>query len=178
MTRTATLFLALALACGGGDTDNETDTAETTSGDESAETSDPATSDPIEPGAAGEVWVLMPFTLTDSGGQSVSMDATGLVTVPDADREATIQLHPDGRVEVDGNVVLTMAPDGTLADDGGEAIAQIAEDGTTTVAGRTVSFGPDGMLQGGNPDGPSMTLTPADTPAKRAAMTVLLMLTL
>ena len=61
-------MLALLLACGGGDSETHTD--ENTVGNEAPTTTEPAA-----------VLVIAPFTMTDSGGQSVSMRADGQLSM-------------------------------------------------------------------------------------------------
>lgn len=157
-------ILVLALACNGGG-EEETQTVDTTTGDETT----------VE--VSSDVLVIAPFTLTDSGGQAISMTAEGQLTMEERDRPGPL-LEPNGTITMDGDLLATIAADGTLTASTGEEIAVIAEDGSTSVNGYDVSWGADGMLMGGNPEGPSVTLSPADSPAKRAATAIVLMMTM
>ena len=159
-------ILALALACNGGDETETVETTETTTGDETTT---------VE--VSTDVLVIAPFTLTDSGGQAVSMTAEGQLTMEERDRPGPL-FEANGTITMDGDPLATISADGTLTASTGEQIAVIAEDGSTSVNGFDVSWGPDGVLMGGNPDGPSVTLSPADSPAKRAATAVVLMMTM
>lgn len=158
-------LLALVLACNGGNDEAPTTDTTTTTG---AETTTEVSTD---------VLVIAPFTLTDSGGQAISMTADGHLTMEERDRPGPL-FEPDGTITMDGDPIATIAADGTLTASTGEQIAIIAEDGSTHVNEYDISWGADGTLMGGNPDGPGVTLSPADSPAKRAATAVVLMMTM
>lgn len=158
--------LVLALACGGGDDSETVDPIdETTTGDETTTE------------VSSDVLVIAPFTLTDSGGQSISMTAEGQLTMEERDRPGPL-FESNGNITMDGDPLGTITADGTFTASTGEHIAVIAQDGSTTVGEYSISWSADGTLAGGNPDGPGMTLSPADSPAKRAATAVLLMMTM
>ncbi len=165
--KSTTLLLALALACGGDDESQTTTTTETTTGEETTTTTT----------VAQDVLVIAPFTLTDSGGQSISMGADGRLTMQDETRSGPL-LQADGTITMDGDPLATVSADGTLTASTGETIAVIAEDGSTSINGFNIYWGEDGTLVGGNPDGPGLSIDPADSPAKRAATAVMLMMTM
>jgi hypothetical protein len=116
--------------------------------------------------------------LTDSGEQALTVDAEGRLTIESEDAIPSPQFMPSGEVIVDGETIGRMSPDGVFRIADGEELASIGVDGVTTVGELNLSFGPDGVVVGVNPNGPGVTLAPADSPAKRLAMTVLLMMTL
>ncbi len=171
MNRLVTCAL-LALACGGQTTSAE---PVTTSGSETPNSSE---SEPTPEPERADVFVMAPFTMTDSGGTSISMSADGVVTIPGQPEARGPRFFTNGDIQADGEVIATVLPDGTFRAQNGSVIGVIAEDGSVTIGEHSLSFGPDGGLIGGNPDGPTMTLSPADTPAKRQAMALLILLTI
>ena len=157
--------LVLALACGGGSDDTTVEPIADTHGDETATE------------VARDTLVIAPFSLTDSGGQTIAMTAGGQLTMEDQERPGPL-FEANGNITMDGDPIASISADGTLTTSAGEQIAVIAADGSTTVGEYSVSWAADGTLTGGNPDGPTVTLSPADSPAKRAATAVVLMMTL
>ena len=172
MLKNESLIFAFILGACGGST-----------GPEPVAENDPATTGGEADPAAGSrsegvtPWVIAPLTMTDSGGQAMRIDAEGILSV-DGNDGPTVQFHSNGDITVDGERVGQMALDGVLRLADGTVVATIGPDGVTEVDGRAVSWGPDGTLVGGNPSGPGITLAPADSPAKRLAMTALLMMTM
>lgn len=165
MKQTLVANLLLTLACGGNETPPEA--AEETAGAETlAEVAEAAT----------DAWVIAPFTLTDSGGQVIGVDAEGQLRVEGTEGELP-RFMRNGDVVADGETIIRMR-DGVLRTPAGDELATIGVDGSATVGDAQVGFGPGGEVLGGNTDGPGVTLAPADSPAKRLAMTVLLMMTL
>lgn len=117
--------------------------------------------------------MLAELTMTDTGGQTLALHADGSVEL---DGGTNISIDPDGRVTADGEVIAVLEGNNVVAN--GQTVATISEDGTGQIGDRRVSFDETGALVGGNPDGPGMTLSPADTPARRAAMLLLIVITL
>jgi hypothetical protein len=155
------LALAFALACGGNSAAPEGDVADSTSG---AETAAPA-----------NVFVLAPLTLTDSRGAMIRVDATGRLSMDGQDGPSPV-FAANGDISVDGETVATLSSDGVLRTAAGQEMAVIGLDGSAAVGSLTLHFGADGTLMGGNPDGPGITLAPTDSPAKRLAMSVIIMM--
>ncbi len=167
MNKLLSLSLLFALACGGS-------TVEPVSAvDEATSETDLSTVEIVDVNVGP--WVVAAFSLTDQTGSQVTVDADGALQVSGQSGEQSPQFFADGRVEVGGELVAMMSSDGTLRRANGAVIATVGEDGSTTVGDQSLSFAQDGSLVGGNPDQP-MTLSPADSPAKRLAMSALLLM--
>lgn len=123
--------------------------------------------------AETSVMVLAPLTLHIDESR-VDIDAAGRMTVQQ--EGVHIEFRSSGEIFVDGERVASVSADGTYRTAQGMVIGQIAEDGSMTFNERSFSFGPDGVLLGTNGH-PVVTLSPTDTPAKRLAMSAVILLT-
>ena len=161
MNKQLALALAFALACGANSAPVEEVANDTTSGDEAA--------------GPDSVFVLAPLTLTDSRGAVVRVDAMGRLSM-DGQEGSSPVFSANGEISVDGQLVASVSMDGVLRTAAGQEMAVIALDGSAAIGGITLSFSADGTLMGGSPDGPRVTLAPTDSPAKRLAMSVIIMM--
>lgn len=117
-------------------------------------------------------FVIAPFTLSDGNG-AFTMSADGQLSVTDVGTPLP-KFSEDGTITLSGERIGTMSPDGTLRM-AGNVVAVIAEDGGVTVAETRLSFAADGTINGAQGE-PALVLAPADSEAKRLAMTVLLLM--
>ena len=111
---------------------------------------------------------LADFQLVDELGRPMNVSGQGEVTLPNGTwgRIATDGVVTDSEGEKRG-----WLHGGRVFDAGGQACAELDPDGIATVDGVELRFDENGDLVGGNL---RIKLTPADSPARRAAMLVTL----
>lgn len=123
-------------------------------------------------------FVVAPFTLLLDQG-TARVDADGRLTM-DGVPEVQVEFRPNGDIMSEGERIASVSADGTYRNSAGTIVTQISEDGSMTFQDHAFSFGPDGVLRGpgdlGRDGGPGATLSPADSPAKRVAMSVIILL--
>lgn len=170
MKAALTLALSFALACGGSE-DSTAPTADTTSGAETPEGASESA------GLAGVLspLVLAPITLTDGRGAAVRVDANGQLSMDGQEGPAPI-FHSSGDITMQGQTLATISSEGVLRTAAGQVVAVIGPDGAADIGGLNLTFAADGTLAGANAEGPGITLAPADSPAKRLAMSVIILM--
>lgn len=169
MKAALTLALSFALACGSSE-DSTAPVADTTSGAEATDTSGTA-------GLSGLLspLVVAPITLTDAQGAAVRVDANGQLSMDGQDGPAPV-FSTSGEITMQGQTLATISSEGVLRTSAGQVIAVIGPDGAADIGGLNLSFAADGTLAGANAEGPGITLAPADSPAKRLAMSVIILM--
>ena len=130
-----------------------------------------------EAAEAAAVFVIAPLTLLDDSGRSLALDAEGVLHLGAEDTPAP-HFWSTGEVTLDGETVARMSEDGVLRTNGGSEIAVVEEDGTARIGEQTLRFNASGELVGTHPGAPRVTLSPADSPAKRVAMAAMILMTL
>jgi hypothetical protein len=117
--------------------------------------------------------VLAPFKMTDPMGRTMEVTADGVATLP---LGVWGKISSDGMV-VDGKGALrARVSGGRVFDSSGAEFARLSADGTATAEGHTSRFDGEGRFDLGT--GKAMLISPADSPARRTATLVLLIVLL
>lgn len=171
MKAALTVALSFALACGSSE-ESTAPAADTTSGAEAPESGASESA-----GLAGVLspLVVAPITLTDARGAAVRVDANGQLSMDGQEGPAPI-FHSSGDITMQGQTLATISSEGVLRTAAGQVVAVIGPDGAADIGGLNLSFAADGTLAGANAEGPGITLAPADSPAKRLAMSVIILM--
>jgi len=118
---------------------------------------------------------LSHLTLKNADGEALDLAADGRVTVSGDGREVG-RIEPDGRfLGPDGKIRLLLARTGEVfSGDGRELPVTVNGDGVVHTAQGALSFGPDGVLGGGNPSAPKTTIEGLTRETRRTAALLLL----
>jgi hypothetical protein len=114
------------------------------------------------------VLTLADFKLMDELGRPMNVTAEGVVTLPNGEWG---RIGHDGTVTDAAGKLRARLSDGLVVDPRNQAFAILAEDGSAKVDDVELRFDEGGKLVGGSS---AITLTPANSPARRAAMLVVL----
>ena len=151
-----------------------------------------ATRPPSETAAGPSAPIVTPEELTAAPGHLVLADIRSLHNGSPA-----LVLHPDGTLDMpgEGRIAGRLERDGRFLDPRGELLATFTPDGEIVVGeddflpitidengvvnllkeGRTIRLLGNGVLEGANPDGPTITIEGADEQTRRTAMFLLVL---
>jgi hypothetical protein len=126
----------------------------------------------VEQPASAPVLAIEALRVVGTEGVAIELRSDGTVI---AGGQEAAQLGPDGRLVTGDEVVAAIEADGKLIGHD-RVIGNVAEDGSATLAGgETLGFDASGKVEW-NREGVELRLDPADSPAKRAAMMLIIVL--
>ena len=150
----------------------------TSASEEPATVTSPPASSETKADDADNHLVLGTISLGNERGAGLVLHPDGRVEVPKENREVGV-LHRDGRLlRPDGTVVARMTPEGEVWTGSGQRLPlQVTEDGKVQLdqSGPTLSIGADGVVTGGNPNAPKITIEGVTDQTRRTALFLLVL---